>query len=388
VIDEKVNKYLLSFIFYLISPFQAWAQGTDDWQHEYRNEIPVYIDSLQQQLTYPLAWGHSKVKNFAKWRKMARAKVFECMMTPPPAPESYDLRVLAEEQRDGYRAQKIEFWLSRWYRVKAYLLIPNGKGPFPAVNVLHDHGAHLSIGKEKMVRPFHVDKAVVDDADAWVASLYDGQYLGDYLAREGFVVFSTDAPLWGERGRKEGADRNKYDQIAGNMMMLGRDLSAFMTYDDIASTEFLATLPCVDASRIGCAGCSMGGYRAWMLAALSDRIKVGACICWMGSTFAQLSNRYGRKENGGFANCIPALRQYLDYPHIASLACPKAMLFVSGSRDKLFPLVGVEAAFDEMHGVWHSQKADDKLETAILDQPHECNKDNQKAILTFLKKHL
>ena len=132
----------------------------------------------------------------------------------------------------------------------------------------------------------------------------------------------------------------------------------------------------------------MGGYRAWMLAALSDRIKAGACICWMGSTFAQLSNRYGRKENGGFANCIPALRQYLDYPHIASLACPKAMLFVSGSRDKLFPLVGVEAAFDEMHGVWHSQKADDKLETAILDQPHECNKDNQKAILTFLKKHL
>ena len=146
VINEKVNKYLLSFIFiYLISPFQVWAQGTDDWQHEYQNEIPVYIDSLQQQLTYPLAWGHAKEKNFAKWRKKARAKVFECMMTPPPAPDRYDLLVLAEEQRDGYRAQKIEFWLSRWYRVKAYLLIPDGKGPFPAVNLLHDHGAHLSI---------------------------------------------------------------------------------------------------------------------------------------------------------------------------------------------------------------------------------------------------
>mgnify|MGYP000520806317 CR=1 FL=1 len=34
------------------------------------------------------------------------------------------------------------------------LLIPDGKGPFPTVNALHDHGAHLFIGKEKMIRPF------------------------------------------------------------------------------------------------------------------------------------------------------------------------------------------------------------------------------------------
>lgn len=52
--------------------------------------------------------------------------------------------------------------------------------------------------------------------------------------------------MWGERGRAEGVDRSKYDIIAGNMMMYGRDLSAFMTYDDIASTDFLATLPEVD----------------------------------------------------------------------------------------------------------------------------------------------
>ena len=360
----------------------------DQWGHEYRNDIPVYIDSIQAELTYPLAWGKSGIKNFRKWKKTARAKVFECMMAPPPKASSCDMKVLAEEQRDGYKARKIEFSLSRWYRVKAYLLIPDGVGPFPTVNLLHDHGAHLSIGKEKMIRPFAVEKSVVDDADAWVKNLYGNQYVGDYLAKHGFAVFSIDAPLWGERGRKEGVDRNRYDIIAGNMMMLGRDLSAFMTYDDIASTEFLATLPEVDGNRIGCAGCSMGGYRAWMLAALSDKIKAGACICWMGSTFAQLSNHYGRKENGGFANCIPALRQYLDYPHIASLACPKAMLFVSGKQDRLFPIPGVEAAYEVMHQVWNSQGAGEKLKTSILEQPHECNLQNQKEILDFMKSNL
>ena len=80
--------------------------------------------------------------------------------------------------------------------------------------------------------------------------------------------------------------------IAGNMMMYGIDLSAWMTYDDIAGTEFLASIPEVDAARIGCTGWSMGAYRAWMLSALFDRIKVGAAVCWMVTTDEQLSFRY------------------------------------------------------------------------------------------------
>lgn len=388
VLTKMLKNNICFLCLFLFLNSQLASAQNDVWGYEYRNEIPVYVDSIQVQLNYPLAWGNSPIKDFDTWRDAARAKVFECMMEAPPKPVAWDVRVLCEEQREGYRARKLEFALSRWYRVKAYLLIPDGEGPFPSVNLLHDHGAHLSIGKEKMIRPFCVDTAIVKDADGWVQSLYGGQYLGDFLAQNGFVVFSTDAPLWGERGRAEGVDRRKYDLIAGNMMMLGRDLSAFMTYDDLAATEFLASLPEVDAERIGCAGCSMGGYRAWMLAALSDRVKAGACICWMGSTFAQLSNHYGRKENGGFANCIPALRQYLDYPHIASLACPKPMLFVSGMKDKLFPIEGVNAAFETMHTVWRSQGVDKQLETYVKDQPHECNLDNQTMILKFLKRHL
>ena len=172
------------------------------------------------------------------------------------------------------------------------------------------------------------------------------------------------------------------------MMMLGRDLSAFMTYDDISSTEFLASLPMVDAKRIGCVGCSMGAYRSWLLSALSDRIRVGASICWMITTDAQLTRRFGRKENGGFANCFPGLRQYLDYPHIASLACPKPMLFINGTKDKLFPVPGVKDAFAEMHKVWKSQGADNLLDTELWEIPHSCELKAQEKMLEFLDKNL
>ena len=359
-------------------------------KYEFKRNLPVYADSLIKDLTYPLAWGNSPITDFDKWRKAARQKVFDCMLTPPPAPaDGVTCRVLFEEQREGYTARKLEIRLSRYYTVPAYLLVPDGKGPFPAINALHDHGAHLFIGKEKMIRPLLCEDSLVKvDAQQWVEQLYEGQFVGDYLARHGYVVFSADAPMWGERGQMEGARRDRYDMIAGNMMMYGIDLSAYMTYDDLSGTEFLATLPEVDASRIGCMGCSMGAYRAWMLSALSDRIKAGAAVCWMTTTDEQMSFHYSRTENGGFANCFPGLRRWMDYPHVASMACPKPMLFINGSQDKLFPVPAVEKAFKTMHATWKSQYADDKLETEIWDIPHSCPLRAQERVLQFFEKNL
>ncbi|MBQ9655430.1 MAG: prolyl oligopeptidase family serine peptidase [Prevotella sp.] len=371
----------------LIMGLTANAQKRD--RYEFKRNLPTYADSLIADLTYPMAWGNSPISDFNEWKRTARQKVFDCMLpAPPPPAEGITARVLYEEQRDGYKARKLELRLSRYYTVPAYVLIPDGKGPFPAVNALHDHGAHLFIGKEKMIRPLACeDSTVIRDAEQWLAG-YEGQFFGDYLAKNGFVVLSTDAPLWGERGQQEGALRERYDMIAGNMMMYGIDLSAYMTYDDIAATEFLASMPEVDPQRIGCTGWSMGAYRAWMLAALSDRIRAAVPICWMVTTDEQMSFKYKRTENGGFANCFPGLRRWLDYPHVASLACPSAMLFINGAQDKLFPVAGVEKAFRIMHDVWDSQHVGDRLVTELWDMPHSCPREAQRRALEFFRKHL
>ena len=402
---RMMTKGVMAVAALMLMTTEADGQKRERW--EFERNLPVYADSLLKDLTYPMAWENSGMTDFDEWRRKAREKVLDCMLMPPPTPsnlpqlgESFPAddsgaaashswgRLEGAEQRDGYRAMKIAVRLSRYYSVPAYLLIPDGKGPFPAVNLLHDHGAHLFIGKEKMIRPLACESdEVKKDAEEWLAG-YEGQFFGDYLAQHGYVVFSADAPMWGERGQKEGPRRDKYDMIAGNMMMYGIDLSAWMTYDDMSGTEFLAQLPEVDSTRIGCAGWSMGAYRAWMLAALSDRIKAGAAICWMVTTDEQMSFKYSRTENGGFANCIPGLRRWMDYPHIASMACPKAMLFINGSQDKLFPVAGVEKAFATMHNTWKSQGADERLETELWDMPHSCGLRAQERVLEFFKKNL
>ena len=378
-------KRLKFIIMGLVVSTTALSQYTSSYELE--REMPVFLDKLKKELTYPLAWGNSPVKNFKKWRKQARAEVLNAMLAPPPYTTDYRTEIIAEEQRDGYSARKISFNLTGYSRVCAYLLIPDGKGPFPAVVLLHDHGGHYTIGKEKMIRPFAIDKAILDDSDGWARNCYGGQYVGDYLAAHGYVVISVDALYWGERGRKEGADGSKYADVAGNFMMLGRSLSAFMNYEDIYTTDYLATFPEVDSKRIACMGFSMGGYRAWMLSALSDKIRAGAAICWMTTTDCQFSWEYGR-ERGGFANMLPGIRRYLDYPHIASIACPKPMFFLNGEHDGLFPVVGVKAAFEEMHKVWKEQSADERLKTELWNMPHDCGVKVQRAILDFFNKWL
>lgn len=380
---------LLSLLFASLLSLSTASAQTDSAAYEVTGNMPVFYQQMKQQLTYPLAWGKAEEKDFAKWKAQARHVLAECMQNLQPAPKAYAMEVTDREQRDGYEARKIRFNLSEWSRVPAYLLVPEGEGPFPAIVLLHDHGAHFSIGKEKMVRPFHVAPEVMEDADQWASQCYDGQYVGDYLARHGYVVLAVDALFWGERGRKEGTSYDAQQALASNFLQMGASWGAFINVDDMRSAEFLASLPFVDKERVGSLGFSMGAYRSWMLAALTDVVRASASICWMNTTEHLMTLTNNQNKGGSaYAMLIPALRRYLDYPHVASIACPKPTLFFNGTRDKLFPIEGVKDAYQEMEAVWKSQGASDHLVTKLWDEKHFFNKEMQKETLEFFDRWL
>lgn len=380
---------LLPLLFASLLSLSTASAQTDSAAYEVTGNMPVFYQQMKQQLTYPLAWGKAEEKDFAKWKAQARHVLAECMQNLQPAPKAYAMEVTDREQRDGYEARKIRFNLSEWSRVPAYLLVPEGKGPFPAIVLLHDHGAHFSIGKEKMVRPFYVAPEVMEDADQWASQCYDGQYVGDYLARHGYVVLAVDALFWGERGRKEGTSYDAQQALASNFLQMGASWGAFINVDDMRSAEFLASLPFVDKERVGSLGFSMGAYRSWMLAALTDVVRASASICWMNTTEHLMTLTNNQNKGGSaYAMLIPALRRYLDYPHVASIACPKPTLFFNGTRDKLFPIEGVKDAYQEMEAVWKSQGASDRLVTKLWDEKHFFNKEMQKETLEFFDRWL
>ena len=392
IMEENMMRLVFAMMAAFASAGIAVAgQPADTLRYEVVNNMPVFYQQMKNALTYPLAWDGVRQADFASWRGQARAKVVECLQNVQPAPDAYVMQTVAVEQREGYEARKIEFNISAWSRVSGYLLVPQGYGGkrLPAIVMLHDHGAHFSIGKEKMVRPFEVSAEVLADADDWAVRCYDGQYVGDYFARHGFVVLCVDALFWGERGCKEGIDYDRQQALASNFLQMGSSWGAYINMDDVRSAEFLASLPFVDPERVGCLGFSMGAYRSWMLSALTDVVKVSASVCWMNTTEHLMTLTNNQNKGGSaYSMIVPGLRRWLDYPHVASIACPKPTLFFNGSRDKLFPVSGVKDAYGTMRRVWGDNGASDRLVTKLWDEQHFFNRDMQREVLEFFQKWL
>ena len=120
----------------------------------------------------------------------------------------------------------------------AYLLVPDGKGPFPAVVVVfYDANTGIGLGKGPN-RDY-----------AW------------QLAKRGFVALSL------------GSSPETYLPNKQNPQLQALSLHA---YEAANCWNLLASLPYVDAARIGIVGHSYGGKWAMFAACLFDRFAAGA----------------------------------------------------------------------------------------------------------------
>ncbi|HEX5565739.1 MAG TPA: alpha/beta hydrolase family protein [Streptomyces sp.] len=323
--------------------------------------LPVFFERLRDELTFPMAWGTSPLTDFPTWRKAAREKVEEHLFHPADG-SPYDAETVEERQGDGFRRRIVLFNVTKYSRVRATMLVPEGEGPFPAVLLIHDHGSKFDIGKEKFVRPWY-DEAMLASAQAWADRYFSGRFVGDELARRGYVVLAVDALGWGDRS---GLAYDTQQALASNLYNLGSSPAGLMTREDTRAVDFLAGLPEVDADRVAALGFSVGAYRAWRLAALSDRVRAAVAVCWMtGLKEMMVPGNNTLRGQSAYFMLHPGLPRHLDIPDVASIAAPKPMLFFNGEEDGLFPVDGVETAYRKMRAVWRSQGAEERLHTRL-----------------------
>ncbi|MCX2922744.1 dienelactone hydrolase family protein [Streptomyces sp. NEAU-W12] len=325
---------------------------------------PGLHQALKDDLTFPLAWGTSPVRDFDAWRRAARDKVEELLLVDdqtdtPYAPE-FTAGPAGSEQEDGCTREVVTLSLTRYGRVRGALLTPRGTGPFPAVLLLHDHGSRFDIGKEKCVRPWYDDAGTrLASAEQWAARHFGGRFVGDELARRGYVVLCLDALGWGERGPLA---YERQQELASNLFHLGSSLAGLHAREDQRAAAFLAGLERVDARRVAALGFSMGGYRAWQVAALSDHVAAAASACWMtGLKDMMVPGNNTLRGQSAFHMLHPGLTRHLDIPDVASIAAPRPMLFFHGGLDPLFPADGVHTAYSRLRAVWRSQDAGHRL---------------------------
>lgn len=389
---KNIKKVITTLVAISIG-FSVFAEGSTEYVKQEINAndrcLPTFYEALKAKMNFKLGWKDGN--DPAEWKKAGLEKARELIIqnednTP------FDMVVIDKEKRDGYTAQKVVFNISAESRVLAYLLIPKGKKnqKFPAALMLHDHGSNFVIGKEKMVRPFgksESDQAKLKRAEDWSKNYFAGTFPGDELAKRGYVVLSFDAFAWGDRS-VERFGTGSQQSLASNLFNMGTSFAGIIAQEDCRAAKLLASLPQVDNTRVACVGFSMGAFRSWQLAAISDDITAGIVSCWMGTMKSHMVEDDGQlKGNSAFSMLHPTIGKFLDYPDVAGLAAPKPMYFISGELDGINPLDGVNDAYDKMHKIWKANGAEDKLVTEIVPKMyHSFLPAQQKASYDWLDK--
>ena len=351
---------------------------------------------------FPLSFLREEFRDLATWKSRARGKLLE-LLHYAPLPCKPNSEVVERVDADGYTRERVLFNTTADLRIPAYVLIPKDlKKPAPAIVVLHDHGGFYLWGKEKVVETAHEHPSLSE----FKRRAYSGKSIASELARKGYVVISIDMFYWGERRMlldddpadwrdrpaSISADRvAAFNRRAGQSEpLVGRTIysagftwSGVMFWDDLRTVDYLVSRPEVDPRRIGCVGLSVGGLRSCHLAALDDRIKAAVVVGWMASYPAQLKKHI--VHTIGFTKLVPGLMKYLDYPDVASLAMPAALLVINGSRDTLFDLDGVKACFSKLADCYKKAGISEKVRTRLYDTPHEFNSMMQDEAWDWLK---
>ncbi|MES5099812.1 alpha/beta fold hydrolase [Agrobacterium sp. BA1120] len=351
----------------------ALAQTADfQTQGVTADNLPAYADHLKQQLTFPLGWS-SHVSDPAVWKTKARSKLWELTLQTADQTQ-FNPHMIDEVDRGTYVARKVAFNLTQHNRIIALMLVPKGKGPFPAAVFYHDHGSNFDIGKEKLIETWG-DEARLISSQGWGQKFFSGRFPGDELARRGYVVLATDALGWGDRGP---LTYEAQQALAANFANLGSSLAGSMALEDVRAAAFLKSLPEVDKGRIAAIGFSMGAFRAWQAAALSDDITATVAVNWMGTAKGLMVPGNNQLRGGSAWHMThPGLMQHMDYPDVASLAAPNSMLILAGEKDTLFPPASVTEAFGKMKDVWAAWNAADRFESKIWPGGHVFEADQQ-----------
>jgi dienelactone hydrolase len=156
-------------------------------------------------------------------------------------------------------------------------------------------------------------------------------------------------------------------------------------WDDLRTVDYLVTRPEVDPKRIGCVGISMGGYRAIFLSALDERIAAGCIVGFMSTVKPMLRAHI---DTHSWVHFLPTLHHHLDWPDVASLAAPRALLVQQCAQDRLFPMEGMKESLDHIAAVYDKAGVKDRFTGRFYDVPHQFTKPMQDDAFAWFDRHL
>ena len=276
------------------------------------------------------------------WRARAKEVRHDILsaagLDPMPEPTPLNATFSRPVAREGYSVCKAYFESRPGFICTGNLYCPTeGRGPFPGI--LSPHG-HWPTGR-------------IEDREA---GSVPGRSIN--LARLGFVVFSYDMIGYNDQQQLD----HRASGVSDMDRQWGISLGGLQLYNSIRAIDFLQSLECVDAKRIGCTGASGGGTQTMQVMAVDDRVKVAAPVCMVSASY----------QGGCECENTPRLRLRLYNVEMAAAMAPRPLLLpaVTGDWTRHTPWV----EYPDVRRIYKLLGAEDRVACAYMDAGHNYNR--------------
>jgi cephalosporin-C deacetylase-like acetyl esterase len=199
------------------------------------------------------------------------------------------------------------------------------------------------------------------------------------LAERGFITFSPQNPYIFH-------DRFRTLQLKSNP--LRKTLFSTIVPQHQQITDWLASLPMVDAKRIGFYGLSYGGKSAMRIPALVDRYCLSICSAdfnewiWKNTSTRAPHSYIGTGEYEIFEF---DLGNTFNYAEMAGLICPRPFMVERGHHDGVAPDEWVAYEFAKVRLLYSDLKIPERTTIEFFDGPHTIH---GVGTFAFLHQHL
>jgi dienelactone hydrolase len=281
--------------------------------------------------------------------KLRKRVLLSSGLYPLPERGALNSRVFDRVQLDDYSVEKAHFEAWPGFYVTGNLYRPVGAGPFPAV--LMPHG--------------HWEKGRLEDGERGSVPARAITF-----ARMGAIALTIDMVGYNDSCQLEHRWSDPAQKLWG-MQPFGIQL-----WSSIRAVDFLESLPDVDRTRIGCTGASGGGTQTFALTAVDSRIAVSAPVNMISSTM----------QGGCVCENAPIIRLDNSNMEIGAMMAPRPMLLVSATGDWTRETPRVE--YPAIRSVYELYGAAHRVDTVLIDAPHNYNLESREAVYRFFRKWL
>ena len=290
----------------------------------------MLLDFIERQVDL---LGQAAIQNLepGRWPSLqaaARRRLRRSLgLAPFPRRGALNARTVGIADRGPYTIERIVFEPRPGFIVPALVYAPADQaGPLPAV--VYAVGHWMRHGKNQAL------------VQAFCGS----------LAQLGFVVLVMDPIGQGERG----ARFEDHAHLA--LLPLGLAQEGLMAWEHMRAIDYLVGRSDVDAARIGITGASGGGLTTMFTAAIDDRVRAAASVCFVTSYARFLRVMRGLDWNGvgDLCNQVPGVIADLEMAGVGGLIWPRPLLVVNGLQDPQFPVEGAREVLERLGPLYRS----------------------------------